>query len=88
MALSLITTFYGSIMANMIFTPIAGKLKTRTADEVLVKQAIIEGMIMIQAQSNPRFIRQKLVVFLPPEMRDSISDQKEKRSLEYEEAKV
>ena len=88
MALSLITTFYGSIMANMIFTPIAGKLKTRTADEVLVKQAIIEGMIMIQAQSNPRFIRQKLVVFLPPDMRDTISEKKGKRSLEYEEAKV
>jgi chemotaxis protein MotA len=88
MAVSLITTFYGSIMANLLFTPVAGKLKTRTADEVLVKNAIIEGLIMIQAQSSPRFIRQKLVAFLPPSMRESVSDKKGKKALEYEQAKA
>jgi len=88
MAVSLITTFYGSIMANLFCMPIAGKLKTRTADEILVKRAIIEGVIMIQAQVNPRFINQKLVTFLPPAMRESISEKKGKKALEYEEAKV
>lgn len=88
MAVSLITTFYGSLIANMIGMPIAGKLKTRTSDEVLAKSAIIEGVIMIQAQANPRFIRQKLVAFLPPAVRDSVSDKKGKKALEYGEAKT
>lgn len=88
MAVSLITTFYGSLMANLFCMPIAGKLKTRTADEILVKRAIIEGVIMIQAQVNPRFINQKLVTFLPPAMREAISEKKGKKVLEYEEAKA
>jgi len=54
----------------------------------LVKRAIIEGLILIQAQANPRFIRQKLVSFLPPSMRESVSEKKGKRSLEYEQAKA
>ena len=88
MAVSLITTFYGSLMANLFCMPIAGKLKTRTADEVLVKRAIIEGVIMIQAQTNPRFISQKLITFLPPTIRESVSEKKGKKVLEYEEAKI
>ncbi|MGQ9608253.1 MAG: motility protein A [bacterium] len=76
MAVSLITTLYGSLMANILCLPVAGKLKTRTADELLMKRVILEGLIMIQAQANPRFIAQKLVAFLPPSMRTSALQKK------------
>ena len=71
MAVALITTFYGVLMANLVFMPVAGKLKTRTADELLMRHIIVEGIIMIQAQSNPRFIAKTLVAHLPPRFRES-----------------
>ena len=71
MAVALITTFYGALLANLIFMPIAGKLKTRTEDEALMRRIMLEGIIMIQAQISPRFISQKLLVYLPPKMREN-----------------
>ena len=71
MAVALITTFYGALLANLVFMPIAGKLKMRTEDEALMRRIILEGIIMIQAQINPRFIGQKLMIYLPPKMRES-----------------
>ncbi len=65
MAVALITTFYGSIIANMICTPIAIKLKEQTDRELLYKTVLIEGMLSIQAGENPRIIEEKLVSFLP-----------------------
>ncbi len=80
MAVSLITTLYGSLMANILCLPVAGKLKTRTADELLMKTVILEGLLMIQAQANPRFIAQKLVTFLPPSLRVSVLQKKKTTS--------
>ncbi len=74
MAVALITTFYGALLANLIFMPIAGKLKTRTEDESLMRRIVLEGIIMIQAQTNPRFISQKLLVYLPPKMREAAQE--------------
>jgi len=54
MAVALITTFYGAIMANIIFIPMVGKLKDMDAAEVKVKEMIIEGVLSIQAGDNPR----------------------------------
>lgn len=69
MALALITTFYGSIMANLMFLPIAGKLKVRREDEVKYKQLIIEGISSIQVGDNPRVVEQKLNTYLSPSER-------------------
>jgi len=71
MAVALITTFYGALLSNLVFMPIAGKLKTRTEDESLMRRIILEGIIMIQAQANPRFIGQKLLAYLPPSKREA-----------------
>jgi len=70
MALALITTFYGAMMANLFFIPIAEKLKARTDDEMLVNRIIIEGLLMIQGGINPRIIERKLNSFLPPHLRE------------------
>ena len=65
MALALVTTFYGSILANLIFTPIANKLKVRHEEEYLCKMIIAEGVQSIQAGDNPRFIEEKLTQLIP-----------------------
>ncbi|MBW2107915.1 MAG: MotA/TolQ/ExbB proton channel family protein [Deltaproteobacteria bacterium] len=69
MAVALLTTFYGAIMANIICLPIAGKLKTRSTEEVLVKEMMIEGVICLSNGENPRIVEQKLMAFLPPRQR-------------------
>ena len=71
MAVALLTTFYGAVMANMIFLPISGKLKKRSAEEVQYLEIILEGVISISGGLNPRIIEQKLHAFLPPKMRQS-----------------
>lgn len=69
MAVALLTTFYGSIMANLIFMPIAGKLKLRSAEEILRKEVMIEGILAIQAGEGPSVITEKLNSFLAPGLR-------------------
>lgn len=64
MAVALVTTFYGSMIANWIFTPIANKLKSFTADEVQYDALILEGLLSINAGENPRLIEEKLHSFL------------------------
>jgi chemotaxis protein MotA len=72
MAVALITTFYGSIMANLMFLPVAGKLKLRRDDEIKYKQLIMEGIASIQIGDNPRVVEQKLYTYLSPEERSSL----------------
>jgi chemotaxis protein MotA len=71
MAVALITTFYGAIMANLIFLPISGKLKTRSQEELLVKELMLEGVMAVTKGDNPRIVEQKLQAFLSPRLRKS-----------------
>ena len=71
MAVALLTTFYGVILANLIFLPIAGKLKTRSAAELTVKQLVIHGILSVQSGDNPRILEEKLHSFVSPDERKS-----------------
>jgi len=71
MAVALLTTFYGVILANLVCIPIAGKLRTRTQEEILIKQLVSEGIRSIQAGDNPRIVESKLHAFVPPTERKS-----------------
>jgi len=71
MAVALLTTFYGSIMANIVCLPISGKLKTRSKEEVLTKDLSVQGIIALANGDNPRILEQKLLAFLPPNQRES-----------------
>lgn len=73
MAIALITTLYGSMLANMIFLPLGNKLRLVSKSEILVKELTIEGLLSIQAGENPRIIEEKLKTFIPPAMRDELS---------------
>lgn len=68
MATALITTFYGSLLANMIFIPISINLKQKTEEEMQLCEMAIEGVLSIQAGQNPRVIEQKLRSYLSDSM--------------------
>ncbi|MBW1718196.1 MAG: motility protein A [Deltaproteobacteria bacterium] len=72
MAVALITTFYGVILANLIFIPISGKLRTRSAQELATKQLIMSGVLSVQSGDNPRMLEQKLHSFLSPKERKTV----------------
>ncbi len=69
MAVALITTFYGAILANLLFNPMAGKLKTRSKEEVHLREMMLEGILSISRGENPRIVEEKLNSFLPPKLR-------------------
>ncbi len=69
MATALVTTLYGSMAANIIFLPMAGKLEYRSGEEIRQKEMVIEGILSIQSGDNPRVVKQKLTTFLPPAVR-------------------
>ena len=64
MSVAMITTFYGCILANLLFSPIAKKLRIRNEEEILYKQLIIEGVLGIQTGANPKSLKERLVTFL------------------------
>jgi chemotaxis protein MotA len=64
MSIALITTFYGSVLANVVFMPMSKKLKVKTSEEVYQKEMIIEGLLSIQAGVNPNTIKEKMLSFL------------------------
>ena len=66
MAIALLTTMYGAIIANAVALPLADRLSQRNSEEVLYKTIIIKGVMAIQSGDNPRIVEQKLRTFLPP----------------------
>jgi chemotaxis protein MotA len=69
MAVALLTTFYGALLANIVCLPIAGKLRTRSKEETLAKEMTIQGVISLSKGENPRVLEQKLLAFLPVKQR-------------------
>ncbi|MFQ5973023.1 MAG: motility protein A, partial [Alphaproteobacteria bacterium] len=69
MAVALLTTFYGAILANMVFAPLAGKLERKSAAEALVGELYLIGITSIARQENPRRLEMLLNTVLPPTKR-------------------
>ncbi len=69
MAVALLTTFYGALLANLVFIPVAVKLEQRSKEESLLKEIIIEGVASIARGESPLILRDKLNVYLPPNLR-------------------
>lgn len=65
MSLALVTTFYGAVLANFLFGPIAEKLQERSEEELAFKRIVLRGVVAIQSGDNPRIVRQKLRSVLP-----------------------
>ena len=73
MAAALITTLYGSLMANIFLNPFATKLAGINSDEMLLNELIVEGILSMQAGENPRIIEEKLLVFLSGDQRNALT---------------
>ena len=72
MAVALLTTLYGSMIANWIATPAASKMKVNNGAEMAIKEVMIEGLLSIQAGENPRVIEEKLKSFLSPSEKEAM----------------
>ena len=72
MAVALVTTLYGSLLANWIIGPMAQKLINQNSQEMRIKEMIIEGVLSIQAGDNPRILALKLLTYLDPKSRKAI----------------
>jgi chemotaxis protein MotA len=71
MAVALLTTLYGAVVANLVALPIADKLAKRSGEEMFIKNIILRGVMAIQSGDNPRVVEQKLKTFLPVGQRTS-----------------
>ncbi len=75
MAVALITTLYGSMVANWFMIPMSTKLQTQNAQEISVREMIIEGVLSIQAGDNSRILALKLLTYLDPVSRKAIESE-------------
>ena len=72
MATALLTTFYGAMMANLIFLPLAGKLETRDYEEQVLHELLLEGVMSIQSGEHPFIMQERLKVFIAGKKREKI----------------
>jgi len=77
LAVAIITTFYGAVLAYLVLTPLASNLDALTNEEILYKSIVVMGVLSLQSGDNPRILKQKLISFLPPEMRVDLMDDKD-----------
>lgn len=75
MAVALITTLYGSVLANWVCSPVANKLSSRNDSEIMLKEIMVEGILSIQAGENPRVIEEKLKAFISPKDRSGFGEE-------------
>jgi chemotaxis protein MotA len=75
LAVAIVTTFYGAVMCYLFFQPMASRLDVMTNNEVLMRSIILMGVLSIQSGDNPRIVKDKLVSFLAPAMREAISEE-------------
>ena len=69
MGVALITTFYGTILANLVFNPFAEKIKSRNKENVQCYQLMIEGICLLHQKKHPLDVRDKLTAYIPTELR-------------------
>lgn len=74
MAVALLTTMYGAILANMVFSPMAAKLERNSAEERTLKKIYMLGVLSIAKQENPRQLEMMINTVLPPSQRISVFD--------------
>ncbi len=68
-AVAFLATLWGILSANLIWLPLAGKLRIKSEEEVLYRKMLMEGILAIQSGENPRIVKEKLCAFLPPKER-------------------
>jgi chemotaxis protein MotA len=70
-AQAFVATFFGIALANLLWIPLASKIKERAGEQLLMREIMVEGILSIQAGDNPRLLEEKLHAFLDPEERET-----------------
>ncbi len=85
MAVALLTTFYGVLLANLVFLPMAGKLTIYSEEEVRMKEIVIEALLALQSGINPRLLQEQIKSYFSPEEKRLLEKAKESPDEEDEE---
>lgn len=80
MSVALLTTFYGALIANLVFIPLAKKLEIKTSEEIHLKQAVLVALLSIQAAEAPSTTETKLQTYLSPKMRLMFNEKMENKN--------
>lgn len=75
MAVALLTTLYGAVIANMFCIPLAGKLEVRSQEELMIRELMIAGLVSLVEGQAPRALEEKLLAYLSPKSRESATQQ-------------
>ncbi len=67
MAVALLTTFYGTLLANLVFLPMAGKLTLYSEEEVRMKEIVLEALLALQSGINPRLLQEQIKSYFSPQ---------------------
>ena len=70
-AQAFVATFFGISLANLLWIPLASKIKERAGEQLLMREIMVEGILSIQAGDNPRLLEEKLHAFLDPDERET-----------------
>jgi len=82
MAVALVTTFYGSVLVNMVCAPVSNRLKAKHTKEMVLKGMIMEGVLMIQTGENPKTIQERLSSYLTTSERGKTGETKKDKKAE------
>lgn len=74
MAVALLTTLYGSLLANLVFLPMAGKLSIYSEEEIRLKEIIIEALLALQSGINPRLLQEQIKSYFSPKEKKLLED--------------
>lgn len=74
MAKALITTFYGSVLANIFLIPVGNNLSSKTSKEIANMEMMLEGVLAIQSGVNPRIVEEKLSAYLNPDEKKNFNE--------------
>lgn len=87
-AAAFLATLWGILSANLIWLPLAGKLRYNSEEEVAYRHLLLEGILALQSGENPRIIKEKLSAFLPPKARNSGAENKGKAAAQKAKAEA
>ena len=80
MAVALLTTLYGSLLANLVLLPMAGKLALYSTDEIRTKEIIVEALLALQSGINPRLLQEQIKSYLSPAEKQKLAESEGKGS--------
>lgn len=79
MSVALVTTFYGCLLSNLLFLPLAGRLRIASNEEIIQKEMILEGIICISKEDSAYMIREKMSMLLPEKERKKLEKKAKKK---------